>query len=174
MKQIRSNTRMTFGGAIAIAAIAVAAAAGAQEALGTFDAWTAFNDKSTGKQICYVGSKPKTMEGKYTKRGDAYVLVTHRPAEKVVGEVSIETGYTYKEGSSPTVTIGSRTFNLFTKGSNAWADNASADKALVAAMKAGSEMVVKGTSSRGTLTTDTYSLNGFTAAYNAISKSCGI
>jgi hypothetical protein len=35
-------------------------------------------------------------------------------------------------------------------------------------------MIVKGTSSRGTLTTDTYSLSGFTAAFNAISKACGL
>jgi hypothetical protein len=33
-------------------------------------------------------------------------------------------------------------------------------------------MVIKGTSSRGTLTTDTYSLAGFTAAYNAIEQAC--
>jgi hypothetical protein len=31
---------------------------------------------------------------------------------------------------------------------------------------------VQGTSSRGTLTTDTYSLSGFSAAYDAISEAC--
>ena len=35
-------------------------------------------------------------------------------------------------------------------------------------------MVVKGTSSRDTLTTDTYSLIGFTKAYRAIGKACGL
>jgi len=39
-------------------------------------------------------------------------------------------------------------------------------------MRAGLTMVVKGTSSRGTLTTDTYSLRGFTAAYDAMQKAC--
>ncbi len=174
MSQMRSQTRLAFGSVIAVAAVAFAVAAYAQEVLGTYDAWTAFNDKASGKQICYVGSKPKKTEGNYTKRGDVFVLVTHRPAEKVVGEISFEAGYTFKTGSEPTVTIGSRTFTLFTKGSNAWAQDASADKSLVAAMKGGSEMVVKGTSSRGTPTTDTYSLSGFTAAYGSISKSCGI
>ena len=32
---------------------------------------------------------------------------------------------------------------------------------------------VEGVSSRGTLTTDTYSLSGFTKAHNAIDKACG-
>jgi hypothetical protein len=36
----------------------------------------------------------------------------------------------------------------------------------------GAAMVVVGTSERGTKTTDTYSLKGFTAAYGAISKAC--
>jgi Invasion associated locus B (IalB) protein. len=155
-----------------MAVLAVAPAANAQEVLGTFDAWTAFTDKVSGKQICYIGSKPKKAEGNYTKRDEAFVLVTHRPAEKVVGEVSVETGYTYKAGSAPMVTIGDRKFTLFSKGSNAWAKDAAADKDLVAAMKSGAEMVIKGTSSRGTLTTDTYSLSGFTAAFNAITKAC--
>ncbi len=35
-------------------------------------------------------------------------------------------------------------------------------------------MIVAGISSRGTLTTDTYSLNGFTAAYDAITRACGV
>ena len=41
-------------------------------------------------------------------------------------------------------------------------------------MKKGNRMVVKGTSSRGTLTTDTFSLKGFTKAYGAIGKACGL
>jgi hypothetical protein len=35
-------------------------------------------------------------------------------------------------------------------------------------------MTVKGTSSRDTLTLDTYSLKGFTAAHNAANKACKV
>lgn len=150
------------------------APARAQDVLGTFDGWTAFSDKTGKKQICYVGAKPRKSEGKYTSRGDIYVLVSHRPAEKVRGEFSLEAGYAFKTGSEPVVTIGTRTFKLFAKGSNAWAANATADKSLVEAMKAGKDMVVKGVSGRGTATTDTYSLSGFAAALAAIGKACNI
>ncbi len=153
-------------------AFILAIPAAAQDVLGTFAAWTAFSEKSGGKLICYVGAKPKKQEGKYTSRDPAYILVTHRPAEKVRGEVSVEAGYTFKPGSEPVVTIGPKTFRLFSKGSNAWAFDAAADKRLVQAMKAGAELTVKGTSSRGTATTDTYSLSGFTAAMAAIDKAC--
>ena len=40
-------------------------------------------------------------------------------------------------------------------------------------MKSGKQLIVRGTSSRGTATTDTYSLAGFTAALAASDKACG-
>ncbi|MFO1113388.1 MAG: invasion associated locus B family protein [Rhodospirillales bacterium] len=50
--------------------------------------------------------------------------------------------------------------------------DATVDRAIVAAMKAGQKMTVRGTSARGTITTDTYSLSGFSAALAAIDKAC--
>ena len=44
---------------------------------------------------------------------------------------------------------------------------------IVSAMKAGTRLVVLGTSSRGTDTEDIYSLFGFTAALKLIDKACG-
>ena len=46
------------------------------------------------------------------------------------------------------------------------------EQKVVAAMKAGSTMVVQGRSTRGTLTTDEYSLNGITKALEAVTKAC--
>lgn len=162
-----------------IAALAIAAGgAMAQPALaqsrilGVYGDWTAQTDGSGTSKVCYIGSAPKKAEGKYTKRGDTYVLVTHRPADNVVGEVSVTAGYTYKDGKDVSVDIDGRKFSLFTRGGNAWAPDAAADRVLVTAMKAGQTMVIRGTSSRGTLTTDTYSLSGFTAAYKAIDAAC--
>jgi hypothetical protein len=39
-------------------------------------------------------------------------------------------------------------------------------------MKAGSTAIVKATSTRGTDTTDTYSLSGITAALNKMTETC--
>jgi hypothetical protein len=41
-------------------------------------------------------------------------------------------------------------------------------------MRNGSAMVIKGTSNRGTTTTDTYSLSGTSQAYEAINKACNV
>ncbi|MCG8557168.1 MAG: invasion associated locus B family protein [Proteobacteria bacterium] len=150
------------------------AAAQAIERLSDHRDWSAFRYKQDGETVCYMASSPKKAEGDYTSRGDVFALVTHRPASNRVGEVSIVAGYTYKADSTVRVKIGARTWDLFTEGGNAWALTTEEDKAIVKAMRAGSSMVVKGTSSRGTLTTDTYSLLGFTKAHSAITKACGL
>ncbi len=142
------------------------------ELINNFSEWSAFEEKEGRNKVCYIGSTPLKQRGKYKKRSETYILVTHRPAEKSRGVISIKAGYSYKKGSNVSVAIGTKTFNLFTENDHAWARNTKADRALVAAMRAGAEMIVTGTSSRDTKTIDTYSLSGFTAALRAINKAC--
>jgi hypothetical protein len=150
------------------------AAAQAIERISDHKDWSAFRYKEDGETVCYMASEPKKSEGDYKNRGDIYAIVTHRPASNRIGEVSVSAGYSYKKESSVRMKIGSRSWDFFTNGTSAWAPTAVEDKAIVKAMRAGSSMVVKGTSSRGTLTTDTYSLLGFSKALGAINKACGL
>jgi len=139
--------------------------------LGKFQAWEAHARTDNGTKVCYAASVPSKSEGKYTKRGDVFLLVSHRPADKMTGFVSMEAGYTYSTKAKITARIGGASFPMFADGELAFAYE---DSPLVEAMIRGQDMVVKGTSSRGTLTTDTFSLSGFTAAYKAASKACGV
>jgi hypothetical protein len=141
--------------------------------LGEFGDWSAFQFNEGDKTGCYVASEPKKAVGDYKKRGDIYALVTHRPGEKRRDEVSFVAGYSYETDSVVEVTIGEKAFKLFTLDDGAWNPDTASDKAMVQAMIRGKSMTVKGTSARGTPTTDTYSLGGFTKAYNAIDKACG-
>jgi len=160
--------------AVILPPFALPAGAAAAEVIGNFQDWTAFAETEGGKKMCYMASAPEKAEGKYRKRDDPYVLVTHRPAEKSIGVVSVRAGYTYKKDSDVEVNIGGQRFTLFTDSGQAWARDAKTDRALVGAMKRGLTMIVAGISSRGTLTTDNYSLKGFTAAYDAITRACGV
>ena len=144
------------------------------DSLGQFKNWTAYRTQQGGKNLCYMASTPTKDEGKYTQRGKIYAMVSHRPATKAINVVSVHAGYTYKQDSQVAIAIGGAAFTLFVHGDTAWASSAADDAALVKAMRAGSTMVIKGTSSRGTLTTDTYSLAGFTAAHNMVAKACGL
>ena len=144
------------------------------ERLGDFQDWSAFRFTEDGNKACYMASQPVKNEGKYSKRGDIYALVTHRPAENRRDEVSFIIGYKFKPNSNVEVAIGNQKYTLFTKEDGAWTANPEEDRRLVKAMIKGSQMVVRGTSWRDTRTTDTYSLRGFTKAYQTISQTCGI
>ncbi len=139
--------------------------------IGTFKDWRAYTFEDAGGKICYVVSEPKKDEGNYTRRGDIYFLVTHRPSGKVFNEISIITGYTYENGYEPTAAVGNRSFKFYSEGDAAWVFSKDED-GLITAMKRGSTMVVRGKSNRGTNTKDTYSLSGITAAIGAIDKEC--
>ncbi len=128
--------------------------------LGTFQDWKAFSYEERGQKVCYVSSQPKKISPKGKARGDAYILITHRPSEKTFGVVSITAGYTYKKGSEVQVKIDRNSFKLFTDGDTAWARDETSDKALSSAIKSGKSLVVKGISARGTKTSDNYSLSG--------------
>ena len=147
---------------------------GAQEpqALGTQRDWSAFAYSEGGGRVCFVASQPKEAKGDYTQRGDIWTLVTHRSPGGERDVVQIVTGYNYEKDSTVTATIGDRTFELYTSSDTAWAYTPDDDRALIAAMKAGVDMVIRGRSWRGTQTTDRYSLLGFTAAHEIISQAC--
>ncbi len=140
--------------------------------LGKFGDWEAYRESDGGKPVCYMGAQPKKAQGKYKKRGETYVLITHRPADKSFGVVSVRAGYAFMKASEATVTIGKDSFRLFTDVGHAFAHDKKTDTALVKAMVRGASMVIQGTSSRGTKTTDTYSLKGVAAAWKAINKAC--
>jgi hypothetical protein len=132
--------------------------------------WAVFVDEEGGK-TCYAVSRPKAQSPN-TLSWDPRIFIMRGAVTNGRDEPSVRAGYTYQDGSSATVSIGSETFTLFTDNDGAWVTDAEGERRLVAAMKGGSTMIVKGTSARGNLTTDTYSLSGVTAAVNRINQLC--
>ena len=169
--------RLVFSGFI-LAAILAAAPLAAQASeptlIGNYGSWAAYSFTEDGSKVCYMASQPKKAEGNYTRRGEIFALITHRPAENTKNVFSYITGYEYKPASDATVKIDGKRFSLFTQDETAWAPDAARDNKLALSVRAGSNMVVTGTSKRGTLTTDTFSLKGSSAAHDAISKECGV
>lgn len=142
--------------------------------IGEFNDWAAYVYMEGKNKVCYMVSKPKKQEGNYTKRGDVFALVTHRPAEKSKNVFSFVAGYPFKQGSEVTVSVGNQNFKLFTQNETAWAPDEDTDNKLTNAIRNGSSLVIKGISGRDTTTTDTFGLKGSSSAYGAISKECGI
>lgn len=140
--------------------------------LGTYRDWHVYAFTEDGAKICYIASEPTKQEGNYTRRDNPAVLVTRRPGPRVVDEVSVQPGYSFLDGSEVEVAIASNNFLMFTRGEHAWTKSEEADEALITAMKRGTDMTVRGTSVKNTYSLDTYSLLGFTAAYEAMIAAC--
>ena len=170
-KTHRSGCTIVLASLLIVAAAAETSAKALITANGDWEAYTTFENKSL---VCYMGAEPQKTQGKYTKRGQTFLLITHRPSEKSKNVISLRAGYTYKKSSEVKMIIGKERFELFTNGQWAFAADAGTDNKLVKSMIRGAELIVRGVSSRGTQTTDTYSLKGFTAAYKAIGKACKI
>ena len=138
--------------------------------------WQAFKSTDGGTTVCYALSKPSKSLPAGAKRDPIFFIISNFPARQVKGEPSIVAGYPYKEGSKATVTVGGASFSFTTVNSGteggAWIPDAATEQKLIAAMRGGSNMTVKGASRRGTETTDTYPLEGISAALDRINQEC--
>lgn len=161
----------------AVAALAEPAAA--QQTANRVEAyrdWSVFT-ADDGGPVCWVVTQPQSSQASrngqrvQVRRGDIYLMVAIRPQQGVANEISVVAGYPYREGSTVRTEIGSDRFEMFTRGENAWL-RPGQDDGMVEAMKRGSVAVVVGVSSRGTQTTDRFSLLGFTDALNAARGRC--
>ena len=141
--------------------------------LGLFKDWQAHSFIQGGGKVCNVWSVPKSSKGNYTRRGRIYAYVTHHAKYKKYRQVSFELGYTAKKGYEPKLTIDNQSWTLFTDGSLVFS-HAEDDAALIKAMRRGQKMTLVSVSSRGTTTTDVFSLSGVTKAMQAIDKACGL
>jgi invasion protein IalB len=133
--------------------------------------WTVYEITDSRGRVCYLASEPVKQTGNYSKRDNPAVLVVRLPGKSQSEYVSVHPGYPYKKASTVDLKIGGRGFDLFTDGEQAFSRD-SDDEKVINAMKSGATMTVRGTSTRGTFSLDTYSLNGISAAYEAMLAAC--
>ena len=145
--------------------------------VGSYGEWGAFTAQGKGK-TCYALAKPKERAPATLKRDDAYIFISNRPTENVRNEVSVIMGFAMTDAkttsakSEPRAEIGSNTFDLVAKGSNAWLKNPAEEGRFIEALKRGQKLVVRAASLKGNALTDTYSLSGVGDALARINKEC--
>jgi hypothetical protein len=163
-----------------VAAAAVAAGADEDKSkpaeLAGFRDWSAYTRTTPEGKVCYALSKPTKSLPAKVKRDPIFVLINTWPARKVKGEIQVVSGYAFKEDEAVTVSVGKLSVEFFAKNTgtsgSAWVKDSADEDKLLAAMRKGSTLTVEGTSSRGTKTTDTYSLSGIGAAVNKAEDAC--
>jgi invasion protein IalB len=142
--------------------------------LGQYGDWGAYTASPKGKKVCFALGRPKAtkLDPAGRKRDQPYIFVSSRPAENVRHEVSVIIGYPFKADSDATAEIGSAKFAMYTQNDGAWIKNVAEEVRMIDAMRKGADLTVKGTSGRGTLSTDTYSLKGLSQAIERVDEEC--
>lgn len=142
--------------------------------IGQFGTWGAYSAAPNGKKVCFALAKPSASKTNPPNRprDAAYAFVSTRPSEKVSNEVSIMIGYALKPGSESTLEVGGGSYAMYTQGDGLWIKNAAEEERMVEAMRKSADLVVKGMSTKGTETTDTFSLKGLAQALDRIAQDC--
>ena len=121
---------------------------------------------------CYIGSLSIKSDLPNTKKRDDNYILVYKIMGKDENIVQIEAGYKYNLDKNITVKIDDTSFNFYSTEDSpetAWTND---DTKVIYAMKKGMDLLLKGESIRGTITNDTYTLKGFTAAINKLNKDC--
>lgn len=133
--------------------------------LGDFQDWTAAVHTESGQKVCYAFTRASRTD---PERTGVIMTVTHRTQGR--DQVAMSAAYAYPRNAAVAVTVGQTQLAFYTNGNSAFARDG---RAAVAAFRAGATAVARGPRPRGRGTaTDTFSLSGFTAAYEAISQEC--
>jgi hypothetical protein len=162
--------------ALGLAAGAAAAQEQTDNRVAASTDWSVFQE--TDPVECFSVSAPKeqlnTRDGQPVEvsRGETLLFVFYRPSEGVAGQVTYTGGYSFASGSTVSLEVGGTVYQLFTEGEWAWPATAEDDARIITALKAGSEAIITGQSGRGTVTRDTFSLLGFTAAVEEAASRC--
>jgi invasion protein IalB len=142
--------------------------------LGQFGDWGAYTASPGGKKVCFALAKPSNSKTAPPNRprDPTYMFISSRPAEKVRDEVSVIFGYGFKPNADASIEISGAAYAMYTQADGAWIKNAAEETRLVDAMRKAADLTVKGTSAKGTASTDVYSLRGLPEALNRVGQEC--
>lgn len=137
--------------------------------LGSFQAWTAATLTENGHRICYAFARAARSQGAPANRGQVTLTVAHRPNGR--DQVALSAGYALARTATSVLAVGddeTRSYGVV-QSSAFFAGG----EELVGHFRRGRDATTRtpGPNGRGTVT-DVFSLLGFTAAYEAISRAC--
>ncbi|MCI0467235.1 MAG: hypothetical protein L0Y57_09575 [Beijerinckiaceae bacterium] len=139
--------------------------------LAIYGDWGVYFAKGEKSKTCYALAMPKERTPAGLNRDPAYIFISNRPGENVRREIAVIMGFPLKEDGARAEVAGS-SFALIAKGANAWIKNTAEESHFVEALKKGAKLIVKASSMKGNVTTDSYSLAGLSQALERIEKEC--
>ncbi|TIX50365.1 hypothetical protein [Alteraurantiacibacter aquimixticola] len=150
-----------------IAALALlactAAPLAARDSLGVFGQWGAFRDAEVPR--CYAIAMAED-------ESEGFATVSTWPQRQVRGQVHFRLSRTLGEDVPLVLRIRGENFELMGDARNGWAADAQMDAAIVAAMRAASQMQIRARDEGGRRFTNTFDLSGAATAIDAATVAC--
>jgi invasion protein IalB len=138
--------------------------------IGQHNAWGTYSYQAQNGKVCYVLTVPTAKQPASLDHGDIFFFVSQKPGQNVSYEPQFIASYDFQTDSKVQVTVGDKSYSMFTRGKSAWMENAAEEPQLIAAMKSGADMKVAAKSGRGNDTSYQFSLRGISAALDSISS----
>ena len=173
---VSSIKRSIFAAVIALTATGSLAQEVSTNQVAVETAWSVFEEQDPRE--CWAVSAPtetvNTRDGQTVavRRSAILLMAYYRPEADVKGQVTFTGGYPFAKGSTVNMDVSGNKFEMFTEGEWAWPASPGDDAKIISAMKRGADAVLTARSSKGTVTKDTFSLLGFTAAVEGAEKRC--
>ena len=133
----------------------------------SFEDWTAATNVEAGQTECYAFVRASHSTPALPGRGDVVLTVTQRRTAR--DTVAISAGFAYPAKASVAVQVDQTALDFYTHDRSAFARDG---HAAVAAFQRGSGMTARSPGPKGATVVDTFSLKGFSRAYEAINKAC--
>ncbi|EQB33341.1 hypothetical protein [Sphingobium ummariense] len=150
-----------------LSALLLACPAQAKDSLGIFESWGAFRDPAEPR--CYAIAQPAARQG---ARSRGFAAVGTWPRKRIRGQVHFRLSRIRADRAPVILSVGERRFILVAGQADAWAPDARADAAIVAAIRSSTGMSVQATAADGRSFTDSYALRGAATAIDAAALGC--
>lgn len=148
---------------------APAAAPLTPKSIGVFTDWQAATLQEGGQLVCYAFTRASASAPApaVPNRGAVVMTVTQRSGTR--DAVALSAGFAYPAGAEVEVGVDQTELAFYTAGRSAFARDG---RASIEAFQRGRTAVARSPGPRSAPVQDTFSLRGFTAAYDAINKAC--
>ncbi len=132
--------------------------------------WYIMSTTIKHRNVCYMVKYPEEQIGNHKETRKPYLMITFINNRRY--EISISTGYKYRNNSVLNLSIDGTIFKLAANNNIAWSQGVFDDFAMLNIMMTSFRAMASAESSVGTYSVDTYDLIGFKDAYQKMLSVC--
>lgn len=135
--------------------------------IGVFEAWTAASGVEGGQKVCYAFTRATHSTPALPGRGEVMLTVAERPTGR--DAVSLSPGFAVAANATPSVQADQTALDFYPAGQSLFARDG---HAAALAFERGKLVTARLPGPHGGTVVDSFSLAGFSRAYEAINKAC--